>query len=71
LFVGVAGAEEIGRDGQNLGEEVSSQLLIVKGHRDLGEHRDYAAELCTSCAVSEIIGAQYAQNAGHGNLTDL
>jgi hypothetical protein len=32
--------------------------------------RRYAAELCTSCTVSEILGAQRAQNVGQGNLTD-
>jgi hypothetical protein len=28
------------------------------------------AEFCTSCTISEILGAQRAQNAGQGNLTD-
>jgi hypothetical protein len=29
-----------------------------------------AEELCTSCEISEIFGAQRAQNAGQGNLAD-
>jgi hypothetical protein len=30
----------------------------------------YAAELCTSRPISEILGAQRVQNAEQGNLTD-
>jgi hypothetical protein len=30
----------------------------------------YAAGLCTSWTISEILGAQRAQNAGQDNLTD-
>jgi hypothetical protein len=31
---------------------------------------NYAAELCTSYTISEILCTQRAQNAGQGNLTD-
>jgi hypothetical protein len=31
---------------------------------------NYAAESCTSCTISEILGARGAQNAGQGNRTD-
>jgi hypothetical protein len=50
----------------------SSDILLAHQDLDIDNcyYSHYVVKLCTSCRISEILGAQRAQNAGQGNLTD-
>jgi hypothetical protein len=52
-----------------MGWPVYHGALVLQPRKDNSLTSAYAAELCTSCTISEILGAQRAQNAGQGNLT--